>query len=84
MWRHVNVGGNVAVMSLGVAHSDMSCRGRDVFPGFVVRSSNPDQKKLQSRDDWEKLWKDTQKRMSSEDYVEQPFDRWQSDHPLCA
>ncbi|CAB9505232.1 deoxypentalenic acid 11-beta-hydroxylase [Seminavis robusta] len=59
--------------------------GRDMFPGFVVRSSNPEQRTLQSRDDWEKLWKDTQKRMASKDYVEQPFDRWQSsDHPLCA
>ena len=56
--------------------------GRDVFPGFVVRSSK--QKVLENRDEWERLWKETQKRMSASDYKEQPFDRWKSDHPLCA
>jgi len=56
--------------------------GRDVFPGFVVRSST--QKVLESRDEWERLWKETQKRMSSENYKEQPFDRWKADHPMCA
>jgi phytanoyl-CoA hydroxylase len=56
--------------------------GREVFPGFVARSSNI--KPLQSRDEWERLWKETQKQMSLEAYSVKPFDRWDADHPLCA
>lgn len=56
--------------------------GRDVFPGFVVRSSQHEV--LQSRDKWEELWRETQKRMSSPNYKGSPFDRWRGDHPLCA
>ena len=58
--------------------------GRDVFPGFIVRSSASKENTLRSRDEMERLWKQSQKRMSSEEYMEQPFDRWQSDHPMCA
>lgn len=56
--------------------------GRNVFPGFVARSSV--QRELRSRDEWEQLWKDAQQCMSSNDYIEQPFDRWQDNHSLCA
>ena len=56
--------------------------GRTSFPGFVARSrSNPDSE-LHDPVVWNEMWLDARSALAKGD--EPPFNRWNSDHPLCA
>lgn len=58
--------------------------GREVFPGFVARSRVDLSQETKNREPWESLWKKVRERMCVKDYIEEPFDRWQGDHVMCA
>ena len=56
--------------------------GRTSFPGFVARSqSNPDTE-LHDPVVWNEMWLETRSALAKGN--EPPFNRWNSDHPLCA
>ena len=56
--------------------------GRTSFPGFVARSrSNPD-RELHDPVVWNELWLEARSALAKGQ--ELPFNRWDSDHPLCA
>ena len=56
--------------------------GRTSFPGFVARSrSNPDSE-LHDPVAWNQSWLDARSALAKGE--EPPFNRWDSDHPLCA
>lgn len=56
--------------------------GRTAFPGFVARSrSNPDSE-LHDPVAWNQSWLDARSELAKGE--EAPFNRWDSEHPLCA
>ncbi len=56
--------------------------GRTSFPGFVARShSNPDTE-LHDPARWNEMWLEARSALAKGE--EAPFNRWNSDHPLCA
>lgn len=58
--------------------------GRVVFPGFVARSRSNSKTELRSQEQWEQLWLRARQQMSDPEFVNESFDRWASDDPLCA
>jgi phytanoyl-CoA hydroxylase len=57
--------------------------GRGAFPGFVARSRSHPESELRDPAAWAQLWYDARHRLAVENY-NQPFNRWNSEHPVCA
>ena len=56
--------------------------GRTSFPGFVARSRSNADSELHDPVVWNELWLEARSALAKGQ--EPPFNRWDSDHPLCA
>ena len=56
--------------------------GREVFPGFLARSSKNPSAVLRDHADWARLWLDTREALANKQLP--PFNRWNADVPQCA
>ncbi len=57
--------------------------GREVFPGFVVRSRQNPASELHDARAWAQLWYDARARMAAPDFMDESYDRWDINHPSC-
>ena len=56
--------------------------GRPLFPGFVARSRQDPTSELRDAEAWAQSWYDTREKLSRVDVP--TFNRWPSNHPVCA
>jgi hypothetical protein len=57
--------------------------GRGAFPGFVARSEQAPHTELHDADEWAQLWVNARQQLADAPGLT-PFNRWNSDAPVCA